>query len=938
MFISLLPIIYGPERTFPEIHQDSVILLQQGDSPTLFNNSPDTFYRFYLAMRCPYKEIHIYRRSLRVLLEMCECYARQHLLFRVKTHDEAIKPVIWRWFHIFYEQLTAWSGLLYVQALVRWRDIELAVENLYSTCPSIIRDASTHDNHKSVFQPSSQETIPALEFVLGSQGSVKTLFSLRDDETSTIMELLDEVLDHLPTHSPFHKTAFHTLRKLCIKSRSLPASCIVSSGKLEKKGKHAVAAGGFSDVWLGHYDGQDVALKVFRTYESSSVRTIYEGFCNEAIQWRRLHHPNVTPFIGIDTTLFPLCILSPWMPNGNVTAYLKTNPTADRFDLLIDIAHGLGYLHRMGMVHGDLKGANILIDSDGHARLSDFGLTSVIYDGDTVNTVTTTSIAHGSTRWMAPELLNPESIGESRSRPSRRSDIYSFAMVMYEVLAGRLPFEECRRDPAVIYQVVVLQNRPKRPPVNDLSDDIWALMEACWNMDPGQRPNMLTTLTRLSSACGRPSRPEPGIGNINSAEFNVADSNLPASDVETGSVPVIEIVPPTPHIRVVSPPIMAQAWDSSSNTIGPRPATIRELAERARVDWDSSKTLKFWLKAAQLARNKGKDLVNGEDIEGAFVEYAKAATIALEMIPTHSEYNVSLNISQRSNLDQHGQQLLDRLSGLKAILVNRYEIWRGSLIVDSASNSLTLDEAIASFDGSADVQTVIVTDRKDLIHYPISKHQRKGEYVPGTPKPMVVPDTHPRSMLPPSNIRNHSSGLTPVILPRECLPRFISIAKVNTALNKETCGLLLGRRRDSKYVVTALLVPKQRSTSSTCMVEDSDLVKKLTEERGFLTIGSIHTHPSQSCFLTSEDLHTLATLQRVLPEAFMAVCAPSSTPDHGIFRLTDPPGLQTVLNCVSKETFHTHPELPIYTDCDGAHVKLRDLPLEILDLRDPSYA
>lgn len=119
---------------------------------------------------------------------------------------------------------------------------------------------------------------------------------------------------------------------------------------------------------------------------------------------------------------------------------------------------------------------------------------------------------------------------------------------MTKVLAGRLPFEECRRDPAVIYQVVVLQNRPKRPPVNDLSDDIWALMEACWNMDPGQRPNMLTTLTRLSSACGRPSRPEPGIGNINSAEFNVADSNLPASDVETGSVPVIEIVPPTPHI------------------------------------------------------------------------------------------------------------------------------------------------------------------------------------------------------------------------------------------------------------------------------------------------------------------------------------------------------------------------------------------------------
>lgn len=132
-----------------------------------------------------------------------------HLPYVLNVGLDSAK-LTYRWFHIFYEQLTAWSGLLYVQALVRWRDIELAVENLYSTCPSIIRDASTHgkicelwleytwsnkysDNHKSVFQPSSQETIPALEFVLGSQGSVKTLFSLRDDETSTIMELLDEV-------------------------------------------------------------------------------------------------------------------------------------------------------------------------------------------------------------------------------------------------------------------------------------------------------------------------------------------------------------------------------------------------------------------------------------------------------------------------------------------------------------------------------------------------------------------------------------------------------------------------------------------------------------------------------------------------------------------------------------------------------------------------
>jgi len=88
------------------------------------------------------------------------------------------------------------------------------------------------------------------------------------------------------------------------------------------------------------------------------------------------------------------------------------------------------------MVHGDLKGANILIDDQGRACLSDFGLATVVYDKDTVNLMTTGSIAHGSTRWMAPELLSPEENGLLRSRPSRRSDIYSLSMVMWEVRTG----------------------------------------------------------------------------------------------------------------------------------------------------------------------------------------------------------------------------------------------------------------------------------------------------------------------------------------------------------------------------------------------------------------------------------------------------------------------------------------------------------------------
>ncbi|EIW53338.1 Mov34-domain-containing protein [Trametes versicolor FP-101664 SS1] len=175
--------------------------------------------------------------------------------------------------------------------------------------------------------------------------------------------------------------------------------------------------------------------------------------------------------------------------------------------------------------------------------------------------------------------------------------------------------------------------------------------------------------------------------------------------------------------------------------------------------------------------------------------------------------------------------------------------------------------------------------------------------------------------------------LRTIKLPRECLPRFLSIARLNTLQNRETCGLLLGKDRGTKYVVTTLLIPKQHSTSDTCMMDEEELVLQFTEERHLITLGWIHTHPTQSCFMSSVDLHTHSGFQRMLPESFAVVCAPSSTPQFGIFRLTDPGGLQTILECNAKEAFHPHPEVPIYTDCDNCHVQMKDMPLEICDLR-----
>ncbi|KAI0791474.1 hypothetical protein BC629DRAFT_1509774, partial [Irpex lacteus] len=161
-------------------------------------------------------------------------------------------------------------------------------------------------------------------------------------------------------------------------------------------------------------------------------------------------------------------------------------------------------------------------------------------------------------------------------------------------------------------------------------------------------------------------------------------------------------------------------------------------------------------------------------------------------------------------------------------------------------------------------------------------------------------------------------------MPRDCLSRFLSIARVNTERNKRL-WLLLGKEVKGKYVVSVLLIPKQHSTSDTCTMDEEELVLQITEQRKLITLGWIHTHPTQSY------LHTHSGFQRMLPESFAVVCAPSSKPrTFGIFRLTDPVGLTTILECNAKEAFHPIP-MSQYTqyDCDSNHVQIKDIPIEL---------
>lgn len=178
--------------------------------------------------------------------------------------------------------------------------------------------------------------------------------------------------------------------------------------------------------------------------------------------------------------------------------------------------------------------------------------------------------------------------------------------------------------------------------------------------------------------------------------------------------------------------------------------------------------------------------------------------------------------------------------------------------------------------------------------------------------------------------------LRTLVLPADLMRTFLALAQGNTARGIETCGLLLGRE-DGALRVTHLVLPPQSGSGHSCAAGGEEQILALQLAHGLLTLGWIHTHPTQTCFLSSLDLHTHAGYQALLPEAVAVVCAPRFSPNVGVFRLTQPPGLQYVLRCASPEPFHAHVDgiggLPLYTDALPGHVAIAMAPLCVHDLR-----
>ena len=206
-----------------------------------------------------------------------------------------------------------------------------------------------------------------------------------------------------------------------------------------------IASGRLTDIFLAEDEISQIVVVVKRFRDFISRSESLESFYNEISALASLQHPNILEIMDYgrgERHGSPYFLVLPFMEGGNLRSMLRGRnycPPSLALPMLSQAAAGLDYAHATGIVHLDIKPENILLGREGDVKLADFG---VARNFDTEDRVIITAVQETSDR-MSPRgssaYLSPEQLNYNDTSPT--SDLYSFALVAYELLTGKLPFD-----------------------------------------------------------------------------------------------------------------------------------------------------------------------------------------------------------------------------------------------------------------------------------------------------------------------------------------------------------------------------------------------------------------------------------------------------------------------------------------------------------------
>lgn len=212
-------------------------------------------------------------------------------------------------------------------------------------------------------------------------------------------------------------------------------------------GGNKMGEGGFGVVYKGYVNNRTVAVKKLAAMVDISTEELKQQFDQEIKVMAKCQHENLVELLGFSSDGDDLCLVYVYMPNGSLLdrlACLDGTPPLSwymRCKIAQGTANGLSYLHENHHIHRDIKSANILLDEDFTAKISDFGLARA--SEKFAQTVMTSRIV-GTTAYMAPEAL--------RGEITPKSDIYSFGVVLLEIITG-LPAVDEHREPQLLLDI-----------------------------------------------------------------------------------------------------------------------------------------------------------------------------------------------------------------------------------------------------------------------------------------------------------------------------------------------------------------------------------------------------------------------------------------------------------------------------------------------------
>ena len=250
----------------------------------------------------------------------------------------------------------------------------------------------------------------------------------------------------------------------------------------------AFAQGAFGKLYRGTYNGEDVAIKILER-GANDAQFMEQQFQQEVMMLATLKHPNIVRFIGACRKPMVWCIVTEYAKGGSVRQFLtqrqnRAVPLKVAVKQALDVARGMAYVHSLGLIHRDLKSDNLLIFGDKSIKIADFGVARIEVHTEGMTPET------GTYRWMAPEMI--------QHRPyTHKVDVYSFGIVLWELITGMLPFQNMTAVQAA-FAVVNRNVRPILP--DDCLPVLREIMTRCWDPNPDVRPPFAEIVAMLESA------------------------------------------------------------------------------------------------------------------------------------------------------------------------------------------------------------------------------------------------------------------------------------------------------------------------------------------------------------------------------------------------------------------------------------------------------